>query len=48
VIGADPVNVPALSWLGVFPTWQTLGAQALALVIAGFAFTGRPARGRPA
>jgi len=32
-IGADLVNAPALPWLGVFPTWQTLGAQALVLAI---------------
>ena len=33
VIGADLVDAPALPWLGVFPTWQTLGAQALVLAV---------------
>ena len=48
-IGADLVNAPALPWLGVFPTWQTLGAQALvlAIVIGGLVFARRTGR-RPA
>ena len=45
-IGTDLVNAPALPWLGVFPTWQTLGAQALvlAIVIGGLVFTRRTGR----
>jgi high-affinity Fe2+/Pb2+ permease len=31
--------VPAVPWLGVFPTWQTLGAQAIVLAIVVAAFT---------
>ena len=48
-IGADSVNAPALPWLGVFPTWQTLGAQALvlAIVIGGLVLARRAGR-RPA
>ncbi|HTO46052.1 MAG TPA: cytochrome c/FTR1 family iron permease [Burkholderiales bacterium] len=33
VIGADLVDAPTLPWLGVFPTWQTLGAQVLVLAV---------------
>jgi high-affinity iron transporter len=47
VIGANLVDAPALPWLGVFPTWQTLGAQALvlAIVLAGLMLARRPGRG---
>lgn len=42
-IPADLVDIPAVPWLGVFPTWQTLGAQAVvtAIIVAGFLLTRR-------
>jgi len=47
VIGSNLVDAPALPWLGVFPTWQTLGAQALvlAIVLGGVVLARRPGRG---
>ena len=46
VIATDLVNAPALPWLGVFPTWQTLGAQALvlAVVLGSYLLVRREAR----
>lgn len=43
-VPADIVSLPAVPWLGVFPTLQTLGAQALvlAIVVAAFALARRP------
>jgi hypothetical protein len=45
VIPVHLVNVPAVSLLGIFPTWQTLGAQAvvLAAVVLAFVVTRRSA-----
>ena len=44
VVAADLVSLPSIPWLGVFPTWQTLGAQAamLAIVAVAFALARRP------
>ncbi|MBL8786865.1 MAG: FTR1 family protein [Deltaproteobacteria bacterium] len=35
VVGISTVSIPRVDALGVFPTWQTLGAQALVLALLG-------------
>jgi high-affinity iron transporter len=42
-IPVDLVDIPAVPWLGIFPTWQTLGAQAMvaAAIVVGFLLTRR-------
>lgn len=42
------VGAPRVEILGLFPTWQGVGAQILTLLVmmAGFRYTGRPARSK--
>jgi high-affinity iron transporter len=37
-VGLSPVPVPRIEWIGVFPTWQSLGAQLGVVVIVVLAF----------
>jgi high-affinity iron transporter len=45
-VPADPVGMPGLPMLGVYPTVETLAAQAAlaAVIIAGFIYSHRAAR----
>jgi high-affinity iron transporter len=37
-VGLSPVPAPRIEWIGVFPTWQSLGAQLGVIVIVVLAF----------
>lgn len=47
-IGLGAVAAPRVDWLGVFPTWQTLLAQLLVLLVAALGFWINQRGGRPA
>lgn len=47
-IGLGAVAAPRVEWLGVFPTWQTLLAQLLVLLVAALGFWINQRGGRPA
>jgi high-affinity iron transporter len=48
VVGATAIDIPTVTWLGIYPTLESLAPQALLLVMAAIAFVYQQRQGKQA